>query len=215
MATKLNLAYSHNEQIARNKIRDSSENWLGDFGEAIWSHVFCDSGIPYIALAKIFDGGAPVIKRNQHNVILPDFEIMLDGQTAFVDSKAKRRSVIFRLKKQERHGIDRRNWEHYCNASELAGKACGIAIVECFREDVCHWSGSLLIETLRNLSTPEDGFSTERHMVYWPRKRFVDLSYFSACELLDIANGKMPVRWGYELRRIFWPVSYTQGQLFD
>jgi hypothetical protein len=212
MATRLNQDCSPEETRARDKIRGAHPQWLGDFGEAIWSNIFAASGIPYVSLAKICDGGAPMIKRRNNSIVLPDFEIMESGKAAFVDSKAKKRSVVYRLKNEERHGIDRRNWNHYCNASELSGRPCGIAIVECFSDCLDNWSGRLLIETLANLSTPFDGISSEKHMIYWPAKRFKHLNSLTAVELIDLANGRRTEILTMALNDIFWP--HVQQELF-
>lgn len=200
------------EAEARAKFLVQEPRWLGRFGEAFCANIFRASNFHYVPLYKIDNGGAPMME-GQRRIILPDFDVMTNGLTAYLDAKAKRQSIIYRNKKSERHGIDRRCWLSYGHAAKASGKPCGIAIIELFRDDhPLRWSGSLLIESLANLGQPFDGISNQEHMVYWPRKRFCDLQSWSAIDLLRIGNGQLEPTFTNELKHIFWP--FRQATLF-
>jgi hypothetical protein len=184
---------------------------IGRFGEALWARVFEGSGMNYIPLHRMNGQGAPMAQ-GRSKMILPDFDVAGEEFTAFVDSKAKHQSVLFRRLSEVRHGIDRSNWEHYRRIAVQYKKSCGLGIVELFNH-MEQWSGSLLIESLANLGEPIRGFSTENHMVYWPRKRFVDLDSWSAIDLHRIARGQKVVSYECELTHIFHPPP-TQQTLF-
>lgn len=186
---------------AYQRLRGMDSATLGRFGESLWSNIFRASRIPYIPLSKIETGFAPLL--SGPNVILPDFELIGEGWAAYVDSKAKQRSVVFRKTGQERHGIDRRNFEHYQRMALLGRKDCALAICELWSDATNSWSGALLIETLRELSYPISGMSNQAHMVYWPRKRFVDLDSCGPLELLEIANGCRDCDLSQFLDRVF------------
>jgi len=188
---------------------------LGRFGEALWSAVFSASGVRYVPLCRIENGGAPMLEGNGR-IVLPDFDAYGKGWTAFIDSKAKTNVVRFNLAKELRHGIDRRNWEEYLRCGVVARKKTGIAIVEVFGETKSEWSGALLIESLRNLNPPIAGFSNQEHMVYWPRKRFVELDTLNPLELFEVAKNVRPApSYREELRQIFNFDAEFQGDLFQ
>jgi hypothetical protein len=112
-----------------------------------------------------------------------------------------------------RHGIDGWNWREYRRIAGKYKKACGLGIVEAFdHEDA--WSGALLIESLANLGEAIPGESTQAHMVYWPRKRFVDLDSWSALDLHRIAKGHLTVTYKRELTHVFRP-AIAQQSLFE
>jgi hypothetical protein len=201
---------SEEERAAQEKFREAPEPWLGRFGEAFWSKVFIASKIQYIPLCKIENGGAPMME-GEERMILPDFDLV---GIAYVDSKVKSQSVIWRKTGQERHGIDKPNWEHYKRVAAAGRKNAGIALIELYRDTVPReWSGSLLVETLAALGEPIQGMSHQSHMLYWPRKRFVDLDSLSASELLAIANGRLRAAYPVELQGIFSFTPTTQMEL--
>jgi hypothetical protein len=207
-----------NEQAARGQFMKASTEWLGRFGESFWSKIFVASGVHYVPLSKIQTGRAPAIVGATRSIVLPDFDIADEsGHTAYVDSKAKLQSIIYRKANQERHGIDRRNFDAYIQAGLTFNKRCGIALLECFRERLgtLEWSGSLLVETLRNLGSPIPGTSSERHMVYWPRKVFVDLDSLDATEILNIEHGVAKRSYRHELRKVFFESPLVQQGLFN
>lgn len=164
---------------------------LGRLGERIWAAIFTASGLRYIPLAEIETGRAPMLEGNGRT-ILPDFDVYGMRRAIFVEVKAKTRSVVFRLAGEHRHGIDRRNYEEYMRIRWEARKRCGLAILELLDGDNDRWSGSLLVESLQELSQPISGFGPQAHMVYWPRKRFRDLDSWSAADILARANGQEP-----------------------
>lgn len=174
---------------------------LGKLGEAVWARVFECSGVLYLPLCKIEAGGAPKLG-GVRNGILPDFEVMIPQRTVYVESKAKRRDVLYRNASEIRHGINRSCYESYMRVRSLCRRRCGIGILELERWNGS-WSGALLIESLPNLGEPIQGFSSQGHMVYWPRKRFVDLHSLTPEEVLTIARGKPVESFRAELMRIF------------
>jgi hypothetical protein len=84
----------------------------------------------------------------------------------------------------------------------------GVGVVELWEHEASNrWSGAILVESFRNLSTPYEGMpGTCLHdTVLWPRKRFVELNAFTAVELMLLANGKMNADAYIELEQIFNP----------
>ncbi len=207
------------EEQARIRLMAMTEKALGNFGEAVWARVLAASGFGYIPLCKIETGGAPMIEGN-HRIVLPDFEVLATSLNVYMESKAKTTSVLWRRQRQERHGIDRRNWREYMEAATRSNKPCVMAVVELFREQKAYsrdWSGSLLVETLRNLGPPIPGLPeyNQAHMVYWPRKGFHDLDSWSALELLDIAKGRLKAQYPIPLKVIFESVPSVQLEMFS
>lgn len=199
------------EQEAQGKLFRFDDARLGAFGEAIWSSVFRATGIGYVPLSKIEIGKAPAIE-GDNRIVLPDFHLLGEAFTAYVDSKCKTQSVLWRKTNQVRHGIDRKNYLQYLRAAQLGRTCCAIGIVELYTHEM-RWSGSLLLETLDELGTPVDGESNQRHMVYWAHKMFRNLNSFSAIELLEIANGQKRVSFKHEFERIFG-AKLRQKELF-
>lgn len=173
------------------KLKVADENALGAIGEQVWSNLFRASGISYIPLAKIDNGGAPRIEDKGNGVVLPDFDCATPGWTVFVDSKCKSGPVLWRQTNQLRHGIDGRNYRAYKRASEIFQKQCGVAILELFEscETKHPWSGRLWIETLNGLGEPIPGTSNQSHMVYWPQKMFRNIDTLSPVELWKVHRG--------------------------
>lgn len=191
-----------NDTEAMHKFRTVDEHWLGGFGEKLWANVFRQSGFSFIPLHKIERPGAPMIE-GREAIVLPDFELLGRNWTAYIDSKAKRRSVVFRLANETRHGIDADKWEHYQRTGALSRRNVGLAVVELFSETLDRWSGSLLVEAFVNLGKPIRGFSDQAHMVYWPRKRFCDIDSLSPLELVGLYNGRLERSYRSELDHIF------------
>lgn len=189
---------------------------LGGFGENVWNRVMHDSGWHYIPLAKIQNGGAPMAQSNGDSVVLPDMDVSHEGRTAYVEVKAKTTSVYFRKTSQERHGIDYRNFTQYVRVSEMFNKKCAIALVELWRESKPYtsvWSGSLLIETLKNLGPPTNELVNGRMMSLWRRKDFNDIASFTPSELFALEAGKQRTNCKIELDSILFP--FTQRGMFD
>ena len=179
------------ELEARHKLRTVGEHYLGKFGEAVWKTVFRSSGIGYVPLCNIEAGGAPMMYGMNGNVVLPDFAINGDQFRACLDSKCKTGPVLWRRERQLRHGIDRKNYLAYQKYGYIERKNVGLGIVEFFEEfHSTDWSGRIWVESFKNLGEPIPGEYDQKHMVYWPQKRFVNLDTFTAIELIDIANGK-------------------------
>jgi hypothetical protein len=159
-------------------------------------------------------GGAPMIE-GREGIVLPDFELLCRRHAVLIDSKAKRQSVLYRNAGEVRHGIDRRLWEEYRFAAQEARKRAGLGIVELWDHDGETWSGALLVESLPALGEPISGFASQAHMVYWPRKRFVDLDSHSAEDLRLLAAGELDICYRYELEDIFGkPLPAEQRVMF-
>lgn len=184
------------------QFRNATEDWLGKFGEALWKRVFEASGIGYIPLCDIENGRAPAAINPTSRVVVPDFDAYTDEWSAYIDSKAKKQSVLWRMNRQVRHGIDRRSYDHYVRIGAMQKKLAGLGIVECFDHN-WEWSGSLLIESLSELGEPIPGDYTQKHMCYWRRKDFRRLDSFTPGELIAIARGEKKVRFPEELYCIF------------
>lgn len=180
------------------------EQELGRFGEALWANIFRHSGFNYIPLSKLDVGGAPMFE-GLNKTVLPDFDVMHKSFTVYVESKAKMQSVFFRKRSQERHGIDRNRWNDYKRSEIIGRKDCAIAIAELWSGSSGAWSGTLLIETLRGLGEPYQGESSQRHMVYWQRKQFVDLDAMTPSEMYEVAKGVVEWPLASELENIFAP----------
>ena len=167
---------------------------LGDFGERLWSSIFCSSGMFYIKFADL-----PIVNRKGprlqgSDAILPDFQV--SGQrTVLADSKCKSGPVLYRKANEWRHGIDRKNYESYLAVSEIQRAKCCLAICEIFtnedRNASREWSGALLMQTLGKLGKPIGGFSNQDHMLYWPRSSFAVVSPgTSPLRLWSMAQGE-------------------------
>lgn len=195
------------KQIIDEKSRSSE--WLGKFGEAIWKNVIHNSGWYYISLAKIAEGGAPLARGENGNLILPDYDACREGRSILIEAKAKKQSIVYRIKRQVRHGINQENYQHYLEFSRQQGKRCCIGLVELYDERLdgsLVWSGSLLFETLSNLGDPRSEHLEQPRKVYWQRKQFVDLDSFSPRELLELASGRLKRSYSSELEQILFPM---------
>lgn len=153
--------------------RKAKEDEFGAFAERLWSGVFTGSDFQYISLFESSRRGAPM-SGGKEKMILPDFQVNGGAHfQVYVDSKAKRHPVFYGHASENRHGIDRRNYQHYSDFGSRLGKHAALAIFEAFtdKRDLV-WSGDLLVQTLQVLGEPCRGFSTGSHMVYWPRTKF-------------------------------------------
>ena len=201
------------EAKAREWFLSLSDDQLGKFGETFLGKILASAGLHYISLCRIEEfGRGPRTNGKGKPMVLPDIETINPELSVFIDSKVKTTSVIFRkANNQERHGIDRTAYDEYKKVSDLAGKKCGISVVELQREldnGDRQWSGTLLIESLAELGPyiPAMQETNQRHMIYWPRKSFRDLESFSAMSLYEIAHDKKsPASFYNELRQIFFP----------
>lgn len=191
-------------QAAAHRMNESS---MGRFGEAVCASVLKNSGIHYVSLCRIEDNGAPRLSGN--GSVLPDFDTFGQHLSAYLDAKAKTESVVWRKRNQERHGIDRRNYEHYQKVAAIARKNCGIFIVEFFSGETHEWTGSILVESFRELATPFYGESNQSHMVYWARKQFREIDRLTATQLFALAKGGKGDSYEIELNQIFAPVKQT------
>lgn len=169
-----------------------SKDRMGRFGEAICESVMQSSGVTYIPLCKLESGGAPMAVAQEKKTVLPDFDVIGRGVSAYIDAKVKTKSVRFKNTGEVRHGINLSNHEHYAAMGYLANKECGLFIVE-LQDDSENWSGALLSESFLGLGKPIKGFNEPVPKVYWPRKRFNLIGAFSADELLAIARKELSV----------------------
>jgi hypothetical protein len=171
------------------RFRNRHEN-LGTFGEMLWSRIILGCGLFYVKLADLpCEGGrGPRLKGN--DTILPDFDVC--GQArAYMDSKCKTGPVLYRKANEWRHGIDRKDARAYETISGLNRQKCFLGIVEIFTDEKAayDWSGSLLMQSLGGLGAPLQGFSTQSHMVLWPRNRFEQVGVLAPREMWGIARG--------------------------
>ena len=197
---------------AAKKFRSMAAEALGRFGEAVWKRVLLASGVRYIPLADIQDGGAPMAVGNGNKIILPDLDCAAQTWVAFVEAKAKTQSIEFRMKRQVRHGINESNYLQYKKAAEEYRKRCAVAIVELWHADFQTWSGRLLFERIDNLGQPFQEYREKPPKVYWQTKQFCDLDSFTPAELVAIANGGECPSYGHEFDLIF--NRRIQGDLF-
>jgi hypothetical protein len=202
------------ETEARERILRFSSEKLGKLGERIWASVITASGLRYIPLSEIESGGAPMLE-GAGKTILPDFDVYGMRKAVFVEAKAKTQSVLYENAWELRHGINERNYRDYMRIRWEARKRCGLAVLELLDGETGKWSGSLLVESLQQLGEPFAGFSTDKHKVFWPRKRFRDLDSWTAMEILARANGEPSPSYRVELTDIFAVKEEEfQGSLF-
>ena len=164
----------------------------GKFGEAVCMNVLKSSGACYIPLCDMRGSSAPMATNCEAKVILPDFDLVIEGVAAYLDAKVKTQSIRFRKTGQVRHGINAKNYEHYKKMGVIQKKECGLFIIELL-DDCKNWSGSILVESFLGLGNPVTGFNEPTPKVYWPRERFCCLGSFTASQLIDIAKGRLKV----------------------
>lgn len=194
---------------------------LGPFGERLWSKIWGDCNFWYIALATLpaLNGKGPRLQGS--DTILPDFEVVggTERRRTYMDSKAKTGPVLYRNANEWRHGIDRKAFEHYEAISGINRQKCLLGIVELFtnEKEPWDWSGALLMQSLGRLGAPLKGFSTQGHMVYWPRREFQQVGQLGVSETWELANGRGSV--GSDIRsaiNTFYGISEVpiQSRLF-
>ena len=184
--------------------RTASSEQLGEFGESFWKSVFQSSGMRYVSLCNIAEGGAP-LARGDDKIVLPDFDTYGDDWTALIDSKVKSGPILWRKSGELRHGINKSSYQNYQRFGVLSVKRAGLAIVELFKDcdTKIRWSGSLLVESFINIEPPIDGFNEKPAKVYWPRKRLSDLDTLTAEELFLVVERKKEASYRAELCQIF------------
>lgn len=185
----MSIAADHTtDDWVRWRLRNGFED-IGKFGEAFWKNVMADCNLFYVALADlpIVNGQGPRLQNS--GVVLPDFEVS-GIRRAYVDSKCKSGPVLYRVANSLRHGIDRKYYESYSAMSGINRQKCALAILELFVEHESNeWSGAMLMQTLGNLGEPVGGFSTQSHIVYWPRRMFVECGRVGPLHCWNIAKG--------------------------
>ena len=199
---------------AKSWFRRMTKEELGDHGERVCKSTLLASGVHYIPLTDIDNGGAPMMVGATEKIVLPDFECVAPTWTAYIDAKAKTQSVLFRMRNQERHGINKSNFADYLKCTSRMRKHCGLFIVEHWRSDGETWSGALLCEAFRNIGDPIPGIpgAETPEKVYWPRKQLCELHVAEPDELVEIAKGRVRVNVGFALEKIFNP--WKQAELF-
>jgi len=170
-------------------IRGLDTDGLWKLGENLWSKFFQMAQVIYEPLCDIARGGAPMTLGGKR-IILPDFNIHDPQFSVYLDSKAKKSAVKFRIANNElRHGIDKKSYLAYVDISETTRKHCWLGIFEAFT-DVDHqdWSGSVLLQSMSALGEPFDGVGTLKgKMVYWPRQRFVNVGSVTPAQVVVLA----------------------------
>ena len=181
-----------------------SKEEKGKFGERICKAILVASGVHYIPLCDLENGGAPMAVGGEGKVVLPDFDVIGGELSAYIDAKVKTQSIRYRKTGQVRHGINLRNYESYRRMGVLSKKQCGLFIIELL-DDAMQWSGSILSESFAGLGEPSKGFNEPTPKVYWPRNRFNSLGSYSASELVDISSGRLTVTMESILKESFGP----------
>ncbi len=225
-STRMANAYSQKTDVPATDaeclrvFRAATPEWLGVFGERVFETVARASGCYVTPLSRIQNGGAPMMLGNGDAIVLNDLDISKNGITRHLECKAKTRSIVYRNRKQERHGINDSNYRHYMNLESQTGSKLVLGIVELWRErvdsqDELYWSGSLLIQTMANLGNPVDvSLGYERPTkAYWPRKHFSDLDSFSPRELMEICVAQNKLNCSFEFDRLLFGKN-TQTELF-
>lgn len=174
---------------------------LGKLGEGVCKTIFRASGFTYIPLCDMDRKGAPVAESDSDKVILPDFDVA--DLRAYIDAKAKWQSILYRRTGEPRHGINKRNYEHYASIGATAQKTCGLMVIELYEDDGVTWSGSVLAESFRHLGNPSHGFNETPPKVYWPRHKFSQIARFSEEDLLKVEKGVFRPNFGGQLQSIF------------
>lgn len=172
------------------KITQMGEGELGRVGEKLVEKCLMASDVPYVPLQSIQRGGAPMVVQG-NPVVLPDYQLYLDGKAAGLDVKCKKRSVLFHKYNEERHGIDRDKFLHYKAYGDLARANAGLIVVEMFRVDLTKWSGTILLGTFLRILEPCEAIGDAKgEWVYWPRRKFTPLWTFSPEEMWAVLGGK-------------------------
>lgn len=195
---------------------------LGKFGERLWSRIMCDCGLMYVPLKDLpaINGKGPRMRGAGSDVILPDFDVTSGRRRAYMDSKCKTGPVLYEKANEWRQGIDRKDLVDYESMSAINRQKCFIALVEIFTDEKNpgEWSGTLLMQTLGELGSPIRGVSTQSHMVYWPRRKFVQVGTMEPKQIWDVSNGleQTPESIRHEVGRLFARKESTaiQGRLF-
>jgi len=115
---------------------------LGMFGEAIAESICSAAEFTYIPISKL-SKSSPLAKSRDRSLILTDFDVL--DLNLYLDAKAKTKSILFRMRNEVRHGINRNHYECYCETARLAHKQAGLLIVELYESDGTSWSGSVLV----------------------------------------------------------------------
>lgn len=131
------------------------ERELGEMAERIWRAAFHSAGFNWLWLSKIADGGAPMSSGlNGASLISPD-GLTTNGEfTVYAEVKGKSHPVAFWLADGElRHGIKKKNWEHYVGWEAKHRQHLCICVFEEFRDMAnSDWSGALLMNTVAKLA---------------------------------------------------------------
>lgn len=88
-------------------------NSPGEFGEKTIKKGFMAKGWYVIPTANIKDDGAPMAKTDRNCIILPDLQISGKGFSRWVEVKTKTKAAYLRIEKEYKHGICKRQYEHY------------------------------------------------------------------------------------------------------
>jgi hypothetical protein len=100
-------------------------------------------------------------------IILPDFAVIGFGGIFPLEVKAKSTATLHKKTGTLEHGVDLRNYNHYCAFARASGQKLILAIHE-------GKTGEILAASLDRLGEPRAYYGETGHppMVYWPRDRF-------------------------------------------
>jgi len=173
------------------KIESYGKSELGNFSEHVWQNVLLRSSFNIIPLCRIDDGGAPRLRSEILDNILPDFDVISGRRNAYLDSKCKTNLVCYRIANNElRHGINLSHWQEYERIEGQHLKKCCIGVLQLYGLTKAHWTGRLLANSLFRLGQPIRGHSNQSHMIYWPVRKFrVIAEFISPQELWELSLG--------------------------
>lgn len=112
-------------------MRNSQQFRLGRKGEIVVREWLIQHGYTVIELSLIEDGGAPMVKGPDGNMISPDDMIFhKDYGSGFVEVKTKSRATKNNQRKRLEHGIPLYLWKAYRSIQEKTSTPVSLAIVE-------------------------------------------------------------------------------------
>ena len=111
-----------------------TEPWrLGRDGERAIKAWLRENGCGVIELSDIMSGGAPPMKLDGSEVILPDFQIASNGVSRYAEVKTRSTYTEYRKTRTAEQSISLRHWEAY-KAIEIVS---GLTVCLCFLQIDC------------------------------------------------------------------------------
>lgn len=109
-----------------------TDSWdLGNAAEDLVQAQIEASGWHHIADKQFDDAWAPMIKSDTTDIIRPDFMVSRRGRSVWIEVKAKQKPVQWNGEDPgERHGINKKNYDHYIRATSVTGSPCWMFLYE-------------------------------------------------------------------------------------